>query len=722
MMPNRTLVALGALLLAGVAVAGEGKWTPQQILELDPKWLRAQGLKLPPDKLWDPKEGTGLLAATVNLSGCSAAFISETGLIVTNHHCLFGIIQQHATPQRDLIKQGFLARKPEDELPGKAERIYVPRRFTDVTKDVLAAVPEGADDLARYKAIQKKQTQLIAECEKRPATRCQVEAYDDGLFFLLIDSLEIADVRLVYAPPRAVGEYGGEIDNWSWPRHTGDFAIGRAYVAPDGGARTYDPANVPFKSRFFFPLSEEGVQPGDFVAVMGFPGYTFRSLVAEEMAEREGLFYPRVIDVYGEWIRLLEDVKDEQGRILVAATLKSLHNRHKNGQGQLAGFKRGRILDKQRKSEEAVAAWAQGKPKSQAALQARQGLVELVADRKKTWERDFLFSTISPESAGVPKALWLSATATRLSLERQKPDPDREPWFQNRELRKLKDRFEREQKSFYAPADKKIVASFVRRALALPEGQRISAIDRVFGTGADAAAIDAKLEQLYAGSRVLDPAERAKMFEESTEQLKARKDPLLDLGFELATQMRQATEESDRRKGAVYRLRPEWRRAVIAHAGKPVAPDANRTLRVSLAKVVGYVPRDGVWYTPQTTLQGLLAKDTGQEPFDVPRKLRQAYEQGRFGRWKDKKLGDVPVDFLADADTTGGNSGSPVIDGQGRLVGVNFDRVWENVANDFGYNPDVARNINADVRYLLWHLDQVEDAAELLNELKIRRK
>jgi hypothetical protein len=322
----------------------------------------------------------------------------------------------------------------------------------------------------------------------------------------------------------------------------------------------------------------------------------------------------------------------------------------------------------------------------------------------------------------VPKALWLSATATRLSLERQKPDPDREPWFQNRELRKLKDRFEREQKSFYAPADKKVVASFVRRALALPEGQRISAIDRVFGASADAAAIDAKLEQLYAGSRVLDPAERAKMFEESTEQLKARKDPLLDLGFELATQMRQATEEGDRRKGAVYRLRPEWRRAVIAHAGKPVAPDANRTLRVSLAKVVGYVPRDGIWYTPQTTLQGLLAKDTGQEPFDVPEKLRQAYEQGRFGRWKDKKLGDVPVDFLADADTTGGNSGSPVIDGQGRLVGVNFDRVWENVANDFGYNPDVARNISADVRYLLWHLDQVEDATELLNELKIRRK
>lgn len=713
-------VMLAGALLSPAALAGEGKWTPQQILELDAKWLRAQGLQVPPKKLWDPKEGTGLLAAAVNTSGCTGAFISEQGLLLTNHHCLFGIIQQHSTPARDLIAQGFLARSPADELPGKAERIYVPRQFTDVTQQMLAAVPAGADDLQRYKALEARERRLVAECEKRPATRCQVEAFDDGLFYTLVDSLEIADVRLVYAPPRMVGDFGGEIDNWSWPRHAGDFAIARAYVAPDGRARPYDAGNVPFRPRFFFPIAPEGVVPGDFVAVLGYPGTTFRSLVAEEMSERQRLYFPRTRELTEEWIRILTEVKDEPGRIAVAATLKSLHNRTKNAEGQLAGLKRGRVLEKQRQAEEAVAAWAQGKPQHQEALAARQGLNDVLQDRLKTWDRDFLFGVVSPEG-GVPKALWLSATLARLSIERQKPDLEREPWFMERNLAKLREKLEREQKEIDVPADKRVVASFVRRALALPEGQRIAALDRVFGTSATPAAIDAKLDALYARSRVLDAAERAKMFDEPPDVLKARKDPWLELGFELAAQMQQSTQENYRRKGAISRLRPPWRRAVIAHAGKPVAPDANRTLRVSLAKVIGYAPRDGVVYTPQTTLAGLLAKDTGQEPFKAPEKVRAAAEAGRVGRWKDPKLEDVPVDFLADADTTGGNSGSPVIDGKGRLVGVNFDRVWENVANDFGYNPDVARSVSADVRYLLWNLDQVEDAAELLRELKVQR-
>ncbi|HLM46881.1 MAG TPA: S46 family peptidase, partial [Myxococcaceae bacterium] len=346
----RKTLALLALVAAPAALAGEGKWTPQQVLELDPAWLKAQGLQLPPQRLWDPSRGTGLLAGAVNVGGCSGAFISSTGLVITNHHCVFSIVQEHSSPQRDLITQGFLAHRREEELPGKGSRIQVPRSFKDVTKDMLAAVPPGADDLARFRAIERKQKELVAECEKRPATRCQVAVFDGGVQYVLVDAVELTDVRLVYAPPRAVGEYGGEVDNWMWPRHTGDFAIIRAYTAPDGASAPYSDKNVPHKAAFFFPLATQGVQPDQFVMVLGYPGISFRSLLAEEMAERQARFYPRLIDVAGEYIRIMEEegARDAAGKIAVASNLKSLHNRYKNAGGQLEGLERGRTIEKQR--------------------------------------------------------------------------------------------------------------------------------------------------------------------------------------------------------------------------------------------------------------------------------------------------------------------------------------------------------------------------------------
>jgi len=714
---KKTLLLLA--LMAAPALAGEGKWTPQQVLELDPAWLKEQGLKLPPERLWDPKRGTGLLAGTVNVGGCSGAFIAESGLVITNHHCVFSIIQEHSTPERDLITQGFLAKRREDELPGKGARIQVPRRFTDVTQQVLEAVPPGADDLGRQKAVDRKKKELVAECEKRPATRCQVATFDGGVQHVLVEAVELADVRLVYAPPRGVGEYGGEVDNWMWPRHTGDFSIIRAYVAPDGASAQYSAQNVPYKAEFFFPLSPEGVKEDDFVMVLGYPGVTFRALLAEEMAERQSRVFPRIVDVYGEFIRILEEegAKDAAGRIAVASHLKGLHNRYKNAGGQLAGLKRGRIVEKQREADAAVVAWANTLKQTQDALRAREALLQLVAEQGKTFEQDFLLDSLR---AGA-KAPMLAVTLTRLAQERAKPDLEREPEFMERELPRLKDRLEREQKNFFAPADKRLLQALVRRAQALGEGERIAAIDKHFGRTASEAELAAKVDTLYAGTKVMDLAERMKMAGETVEQLRARKDPLLELGFDLTAAVVALDERRDRLEGASLRLRPEWRRAVLKHAGKPVAPDANGTLRVTFAKVKGYVPRDGAFYTPQTTLSGVLQKDTGKEPFDVPDKVAQVAEAKRYGPWADKRLKDVPVNFLSDADTTGGNSGSPTVNGKGQLVGVNFDRVWENVANDFGYNPDVARNVNVDVRYVLWLLDQVEDADTLLRELGVRK-
>jgi hypothetical protein len=444
------------------------------------------------------------------------------------------------------------------------------------------------------------------------------------------------------------------------------------------------------------------VKAGDFVMVLGYPGRTIRSLTAAEMANERDFRYQLRNDVYGEWIRAIEEKtkNNPQGAIAVAATLKSLNNNHTNAQGQLSGLARGRILEKQQEHDAAVSTWAVQQPGFAKSVEAKMDLDRLAAARRRTATRDFLFQIIKPG----PLALYQATTLVRLAAERAKPDAERDPDYMNRELPALSNTLERQQKSFFRPADEAMLTVWAARAWKLGPAERIQAIDRLVPRDR----IPQGVAALYNGTKVTDPVERRKMFEETTEQLRARKDPLLELAFALEPELRAWQAETQTNEGAVARLRPLWRRAVIAHAGKPVAPDANSTLRVSMAHVKGYAPRDGVMFTPQTTLAGMLEKNSGEESFTVPGFLVDAARQ--------VKPEQIPLNFLADADTTGGNSGSPVINGRGEMVGLNFDRVWENVANDFGYNPDVARNISVDVRFLTWLLE-VQKADGLLKEL-----
>ena len=695
-----------SFLLVAPALAGDGKWTPQQVLAQGPAWVKAQGFGLPLDRLWDEREGDGLLANAVQLPGCSGSFVSAEGLLITNHHCVVGILQEHSTPQANLSKGGFLARSRGDEKKAGAYRIQVPRAFRDVTAEVLAAVPDGATDLARFQAVEAKQKALVAECERKPDTRCQFASFDGGLFFTLTEFEEVKDVRLVYAPPLGVGNYGGETDNWSWPRHTGDFSLLRAYR--DG---------APYRPRQFFPVSTKGAREGDAVAVLGYPGRSFRSWIADEMEEREGRFFPVVRDLNAEWIGIMEEAgaRSPEAAIAVADEIRGLENSGKNAEGQIAGLRRGRIVEKQRTADERVRSWAGRFPDGRAALEAYDGLAKLHAASLLTWERDFLLDLLSRG----PRGLRWPVSLARRATEGVKPDAEREPGYQERDLPRMRDQLERDQKRYSEAVDRLLVRSWVKRALALPAGQRIRAVDEAFGGAAHDAALDGRIAELSGASQVFDLGARKAMFDETPEALRSRKDPLVDLGFALDAERKALKDRRDAAAGAVLRLRPAWRKAVIAEAGHPVAPDANGTLRVTFGRVRGYSPREAVTMTPRTTLAGAVEKHTGEEPFDLPARVREAFAAKRFGRWADPEHGQVPVGFLADCDTTGGNSGSPVIDGEGRLVGVNFDRVWENVANDFGYNPDVARNVSVDVRYLLWLLEEIEGAPDLVKELGV---
>jgi Peptidase S46 len=752
-MPNgkgKCLMALAIGWLAwGASAAGvEGKWTPDQVLELDPAWLRSLGLQIQPEQLWSTQQGAGLLEAAVKINGCSASFISAQGLMITNHHCAFSILQQHSTPERDLITGGFLAARHQDELPGSNVRATLPHTTTDVSQLVeAAAAAAGADDLARYRAIDRKKKDLVAECERQKNRRCEVAAFDGGVRYVLSESIEYPDVRLVYAPPRAVGDFGGEIDNWSWPRHSGDFALLRVYAAPDGAPAPYAQANRPLAPAHFFPVAAQGAAPGDFVMVPGYPGVTFRSLTAAEVRERAVRFYPHLSQVTRTWLDLEEAAArtNATARIALADRIKSLSNTEKNSRGQIDGLRRGNILAKKEAAERVVLDWAAARPQdplASAGAAAHGELTRLVELRNATWDRNFLLNVLRSG----PKPLDLAITVVRHARETLKPDLEREAAFMDRNRDRFEEGLRRDQSRIYPPVEAQLLADLLARFAAMPEPARVPAVEAVLaglppaattattaateidGTAAgsppprfDAVALQARAAQLIAGSRVGDLAERMKMLVETEPQLLARHDPLLDLAAGLATATQQDEEEDHRFGGAVSRLRPAWRKAVAAQAGKPLAPDANGTLRVSFAHVQGYSPRDGVWMTPQTRLAGMVEKSTGEEPFDTPPAILTAAAQGPSSPWADPALHDVPVCFLADADTTGGNSGSPVLNGRGQLVGVNFDRVWENVANDFGFNPDVARNISVDIRYLLWMLTATHgDAAQpLLDEMGV---
>jgi hypothetical protein len=718
-MIRRALLLLSCTLLlpAGIEAAG-GKWTPEQLLELPTESLRQMGLALDPALLWS--RGGGLLDATVQLPGCSGGLVSKSGLVITNHHCAYSVLQQGSTPENNLIARGFYAATREREIPAAGMRVTIPLGSTDVSAEMAAAVPRGADDLARFRALEHHGKELVAACEQRPNRRCQLAVFDGGARYALVEGIEYPDIRLVFAPPAAVGEYGGEIDNWSWPRHTGDFSLLRVYAAADGSPAPSGPTNGARVPRHAFRMSAKGVSPGDFVLVAGYPGATYRSLTLPEMKERAERFYPRRAELFRAWIDILDKAAaaDPKAGLALADRIKSRANQEKNARGQIEGIARGRMVEQKENGEREVLRWAAERPEHRGAVQAYRELEELAAERAATWERDFLLQQLQPTN-GVVKPLELALTVVRTAHERAKPDLERQSAYMERNWSRLEDGLKRAQSRFFLPAETALLADVFERAAALPAESRSLAFDRLLAGVATPEARGAKAAALLAATRVTDLGQRLAMFRESEAQLATRHDPLLDFALALDAELRDSDDRQDRFAGAVSRLRPPFRRAVEAHAGRPIAPDGNSTLRVSLSHVQGYKPRDGMLYEPQTTVAGMVAKHTGKDPFDAPEALRQAAASSPRSRWADTELGDVPVAFLADGDTTGGSSGSPVLNGRGELVGVNFDRVWENVANDFGWNPDVARSVAVDARYVFWVIESLHGkAAEpLLTEL-----
>ena len=523
-------ICLSLLLAASAIHAVGGKWTPEQLLDHDPEWLEDLGLEVPARELWTPGEG-GLLEAVVQVHGCSSGFVSPAGLLITNHHCVFGILQHHSTAENDIIASGYLAGSAADELPGPAVRASIPNRFTDVTGEIEAAVPEGADDLGRFEAIETEKKALVASCEERENRRCKVAVYDDGVRYTLIEAIEYPDVRLVYAPPRAVGEYGGDIDNWMWPRHTGDFSLLRVYTAPDGSPAEYAEDNVPLVPKRHLRIAREGVSDGSFVMVVGYPGRTYRRLTRSEMKERHERYFPIRAALYQDWMEIMAAAGegDEEARIAMASRYKGLANREKNARGQVAAIDRGDLVGKKIAAEAEVIEWIAEHPEHAVALDSYRGLEALAAEVLADWDRSFLLG----EVRGGALPLSLALTITRWSMESEKPDAERRAAYQERNRARTRSNLERAQTMLHGATDAELMADWWRRLRDLPADQRVAPLDAIAPVDAGDGAVRAAVDRLLAKTSVTDEEARLEMFGKTLDELRALEDPLIDLAFAL---------------------------------------------------------------------------------------------------------------------------------------------------------------------------------------------
>jgi hypothetical protein len=637
-----------------------------------------------------------------------------------------GALQFNSKPDRNLMKDGFLARTREEELwAGPGSRVYVTVALKDVTRDIMDNIDAGLSDRERYDLVERRVKALTAACEK-DGLRCTIVPFFEGLKWYQISQLEIQDVRLVYAPAAGIGNFGGETDNWQWPRHTGDFSFLRAYVAKDGKPAPHSKDNVPFKPKHHLKVSPKGAAPGELVFVAGYPGRTFRLNTYSEVKENVDWRLPRAIRRSTDRIGILEKLaeSDPETALRVSTTMRGLNNTLTKNKGVLAGMVAGGLLAQKEAAEKDLIAWIDGNSERKGRYgDVLPALNALLAEVEKTRDRDALLFELA---GGMGSALSAAQTLHRFAVEKSKADADRDPAYQERNWSRIREGLDRMQRSLEPKADRALMRYTLADIAQLPKDQRVEALDHAIGLKPGMAApealklIDGFLDKLIAGTQLYKKDFRLSLLGKSSADLAATNDSMLALAAELYPLQEAIRNKNKERSGANYRLGPRYAAALLAKSGGLVAPDANSTLRVTYGTVKGVEPRDGIFYLPQTTLLGVLQKATGKGEFNAPQAELRAIEALRAGKstpYLDPKLRDVPVDFLSTVDTTGGNSGSATLNSRGELVGLLFDGTFDTVASDYLFDREKTRSIHVDTRDMLWVMTEVDKAYNLLQEM-----
>jgi hypothetical protein len=506
-----------------------------------------------------------------------------------------------------------------------------------------------------------------------------------------------------------------------WPRHTGDFTILRAYMSPDGKSADYSPDNVPYHPKKYLQVAKEGVSENDFVFILGYPGRTYRHRTSHFLAFEEQLRMPFIVDLYGWVIKTLEHMseKDRDTTIKLAPMLKGLWNTMKNYQGKLQGLERLGLTEKRRQEEQKLQEYIDGDKKLKAEYgDVLKGIKKVYGELRADAEYEYLLRYLNR----FVSKLNVAYSAYEASIELKKPDTERKRGYMKRNFKRTKMWIERGFRNFYEPADKAVFKEMLTRIVNLKGEKRVPLFDKMFKkeSGDVEAAIDAYIQEAYAKTKMTDKDLAMGLFKKSTKDLEKMDDPFMKLAVALYPLHQNIKTAQDAREGQLDKLSAQLIDVKKQFLGSDFIPDANSTLRLTYGLVEGYYPADAIYNSPLTTMKGIVEKhNTGKPYYMAPEKLLNLYKEKQFGSFKEESLDDVPVGMLYSADTTGGNSGSPVLNAKGQLVGLNFDRAYEATINDYAWSKDYSRSIGVEIRYILWFLQKYSGADHILKEMGV---
>lgn len=701
---RKALGALTVTLTLGIfaettASADEGMWLPSLISERIGD-MQSKGFRLSAEDIYSVNQASLKDAVVLFGRGCTGEVVSAEGLLLTNHHCGYSQIQKHSSVEHDYLRDGFWALTRNEELPNKGLTVSFLERMEDVTSRVLEGVTPALTETKRDSIVKANTVRLVNEATSEGrGLRATVESLYYGNQYFLFLYREYSDVRLVGAPPSSIGKFGGDTDNWMWPRHTGDFSIFRIYADKDNNPAEYSEDNVPYTPKKFFKISLGGVQEGDFTFVYGFPGRTQEYIMSEGVRYVSEVSDPAKIALRTMRLDIQKKYMSQSQKVRIQYSSKnaSVANAWKKWQGEMKGINRLGTVEAKREYEKRFAEWAAGTE----------------------------YSTILPRLDSLYRALepytfakeYYSETAASVELCRFAASVAQEiARGDNESAASMSEAFF---KDYCLPIDKEsFVATMSAFVKDVPAEFHPEYMD---GELARYGSVGKWADAMFGESVFADAEKVAKL--EAADSLVMRSDPAVRFANEFRKWYGSDVYPYERHLNQEITLlyRDYMRGQMAFEPEKSFFPDANLTLRVAYGSIAGYSPADGVYYEPVSTLEGIMEKDN-PEIFDynIPQRLRDIYAAKDYGQWAitmDNGKRTVPVCFIATNHTSGGNSGSPVINKDGNLIGLNFDRVWEGTMSDIVFDPDYCRNISLDIRYVLFTIDKLAGASHLLNEM-----
>lgn len=713
-----TLLLCGGLAQYAYRAPEEGMFPLSEIHKVD---LKKAGLKIDQNEVYNPN-GISLVDALVNVGGCTGSFVSNEGLIITNHHCAFSAVQLASTPEKDYLNNGFVAKSHEEEIEAKGLTCRITDSYEDVSDKVLGAVAQIEDPTTRLQLINNAMKNIALEAEKNdPSIKAEVSEMFIGKSYVLFKYKTIQDVRLVYIPNRQVGEYGGETDNWVWPRHTGDYSFMRAYVGKDGKPAKYSKDNVPYTPKKFLKVNPSGTNEEDFVFILGYPGRTFRHRPAQFIAYQQEFVLPYTSDLYDFQNTTMENAgkKDKTTELKLATRIKRNANVMKNYRGKLQGLKAIDLIAQKKQEDAALAEFINGNTEVKAQYgNLMSNIDQLYKQINGDANRDLWLTQIYTSTSLLNVSKQINTFKTALSSQ---PSAQKEAFF-NENVSRLKQSLNGIYEAYDIDVDRKIFKKMLTDASSFNAIQRVNAVYKITSKGSNnETMINDFINDSFGLSKLKDQNYVFNTLLKSSKSVTDYNDGILEFEKGIAKQIADLKPEKDRRDGVLNKLMGDYVNVKEKFLKKGFIPDANSTLRLTYGHVRGYAPADATYMAPYTSIKGILEKGASGKPeFAYPNQIKTLWDAKDFGPFAKKDLNDVPVSFLYNMDTTGGNSGSPIMNANGELIGVNFDRAYGATINDYAWNESYSRSIGVDIRYVLWVASKIDKADFLLKEMGVK--